>query len=103
MRVEDLMRRAPHATSQRAPRETTTPTRHGTPSFKRMGRAMPDHKFRIGEIVFLTPSLDRNVPGGAYVVTRQLPEQHGEFEYRIRSVHEPHERVARESELKKKM
>jgi hypothetical protein len=36
---------------------------------------------------------------GGYVVTKQLPERDGEFEYRIKSISEPHERVARESEL----
>jgi hypothetical protein len=36
---------------------------------------------------------------GGYVVTKQLPERDGEFEYRIKSLSEPHERVARESEL----
>jgi hypothetical protein len=32
-------------------------------------------------------------------VIRQLPERDGEFEYRIKNVAEPHERVARESDL----
>jgi hypothetical protein len=36
---------------------------------------------------------------GAFEVTKQLPERDGEFEYRIKNVAEPHERVARESEL----
>jgi hypothetical protein len=40
------------------------------------------------------------VPGGAYVVTKRLPERDGEFEYRIKSANEPHERVALESRLK---
>jgi hypothetical protein len=39
------------------------------------------------------------VPGGAYVITKSLPERDGEFEYRIKSVNEPHERVVRESQL----
>jgi len=34
-------------------------------------------------------------------VTKQLPHNGHEFEYRIKSVNEPHERVARESELTK--
>jgi hypothetical protein len=38
-------------------------------------------------------------PGGPYVVTSKLPERDGEFEYRIRSALEEHERLARESEL----
>jgi hypothetical protein len=60
---------------------------------------MPAHKFRVGEIVRV--SLSRNVPGGSYEVIKQLPERSGEFEYRIRSTNEPHERVVRESELRK--
>ena len=35
------------------------------------------------------------------MVTKQLPESHGEFEYRIKSMDEVHERVVRESELTK--
>ena len=38
-----------------------------------------------------------NVSGGVYEVTKQLPHNGREFEYRIKSVNEPHERVARES------
>jgi hypothetical protein len=64
-------------------------------------RTMATHKFRVGQIVQLTPAVNRNVPGGSYEVTKQLPDISGEFEYRIKSVNEPHERVARESELRK--
>ena len=56
------------------------------------------HKFKIGQTVYLERSLA--VPGGAYVITKKLPERDGEFEYRIKSVNEPHERVVRESQLK---
>ena len=49
----------------------------------------------------IRPALSRNVPGGVYEITKQLPENRGEFEYRIKSVNELHERVARESELTK--
>jgi hypothetical protein len=55
------------------------------------------HKFNIGQNVFLERSL--SVAGGACVVTKRLPERDGEFEYRIKSVNEPHERVVRESQL----
>ena len=60
---------------------------------------MPDHKFHINQTVFLSPARARNVPGGAYIVTKKLPIQNGEFEYRIKSVNEPFERVVRESQL----
>ena len=63
--------------------------------------AMPTHKFHIGQTVFLDASLARNIPGGAYIVTKELPERDGEFEYRLKSINEPHERVVRESQLRK--
>jgi hypothetical protein len=61
--------------------------------------SMPSHKFHIDQIVQLRPAVSRNVPGGSYEVTRRLPDRGGEFEYRIKSMNEPHERVVRESEL----
>jgi hypothetical protein len=39
-------------------------------------------------------------PGGAYIITQKMPERDGEFEYRVRSSREPHERVVRESQLR---
>jgi hypothetical protein len=62
---------------------------------------MPTHKFHGGEIVLFSPSTICNVPGGSYTVVKQLPARGGEVEYRIKSVNEPHERVVRESELRK--
>jgi hypothetical protein len=59
------------------------------------------HKFHVGEIVHLSASVTRNVPGGSYQVVKLLPASSGEFEYRIKSMNEPHERVVRESELRK--
>jgi hypothetical protein len=63
-------------------------------------RAMARHKFRIGQLVQLAPAVARNVRGGTYEVTKQLPENRGGFEYRIKNSNEPHERVVRESELR---
>jgi predicted transcriptional regulator len=61
---------------------------------------MAEHKFRAGQRVTLAANfVNRNSGGAGYVVTRQLPERGGEFEYRVKSISEPHERVARESEL----
>ena len=61
---------------------------------------MPTYKFHIGQTVFIVPAPNLNIPGGAYIVTKKLPEHNGEFEYRVRGVVEPYERVVRESELK---
>jgi hypothetical protein len=45
------------------------------------GYPMPSHKFKIGEPVTLRPAVNRNVPGGAYEVTKQLRHNGREFEY----------------------
>jgi hypothetical protein len=55
------------------------------------------HKFKIGERLF--PAC-LGVADGAYVVIKRLPMRGGEFEYQIKSVTEPDERVVRESELR---
>ena len=59
---------------------------------------MPSHKFKVGDIVTINLAISRFVPGGVYEVIKHLPSD-GEYEYRIKSTNEPHERVARESEL----
>ena len=59
------------------------------------------HKFKIGEIVFLRPSLNQNSAGGAYIILQRLPQYYGEFKYRVRNSYELHERVVRENELRK--
>jgi len=60
---------------------------------------MPSHKFGVNDVVLLKPAVSQNIAGGTYQVTRLLLENRGEFEYRIKNLEEPHERVARESEL----
>ena len=45
---------------------------------------MPPHKFKVGDIVALKPAVSRNVPGGVFEVTKQLPGTR-EPEYRIKS------------------
>jgi hypothetical protein len=60
---------------------------------------MPSHKFKIGEIVMFRGSVSRNVPGGVYEVVKQLPHNGREFEYRIKSSSQSHERVAGENDL----
>ena len=61
---------------------------------------MPSHKFKIGDLVTINPAISRFVPGGAFEVIKQLPGN-GERQYRIKNPHEPHERVAHESDLLK--
>jgi hypothetical protein len=53
-----------------------------------------------------TGALSRGLPyksaaDGDYRIVRQLPDNGGEQQYRIKSVREPHERVVKESDLEK--
>jgi hypothetical protein len=59
---------------------------------------MTAHKFKIGQRVTLG-SKRLSLWGGTFEVARQMPEENGIFQYRIRSVADGHERVVLESEL----
>jgi hypothetical protein len=59
---------------------------------------MSGHKFKIGQLVNYH-SRER-VPG-VYQITQLLPPEGDEFQYRIKNINEPHERVAKESELRR--
>lgn len=62
---------------------------------------MPPHGYAIGQAVELVPGrYDGNVPRGTYTVLRQLPNDSTDREYRVRSVHDGHERVIRESQMR---
>jgi hypothetical protein len=63
---------------------------------------MAEHKFKIGQVVYFyhkNSKLPSYAPSGPYQIIRRLPAIDGKFQYVIRSAHEDHERVARESEL----
>jgi hypothetical protein len=63
---------------------------------------LSDHRFRVGQSVNYTSGLRRQPGwGGAYKITQLLPAQGDEPLYRIKSVDEPHERVAKETELER--
>jgi len=55
------------------------------------------HKYKIGQLVNY-PS--RDATWGVYQVTQLLPPEGEVFPYRIKNVNEPHERVAKEHELR---
>jgi len=64
--------------------------------------AVTEHKFKIGQVVYLRPktsSLPLSASSGPYQIIKRLPATEGEFQYVIRSANEDHQRVARESEL----
>ncbi len=55
------------------------------------------HKYKIGQLVNY---LSRDATSGVYQVTQLLPPEGEAFQYRIKNANEPHERVAKESELR---
>jgi hypothetical protein len=55
------------------------------------------HKFRIGELVNY---LSRERASGVYQITQLLPPEGEAFQYRIKNINEPHERVVKEHELR---
>jgi hypothetical protein len=59
------------------------------------------HKFTIGQTVHFRPTGHDRSGAGLCIVTKRLPEKDGEFQYRIKHPTEPHERIARESELRR--
>ena len=61
---------------------------------------MKAYKFKIGQTVFIRVARGDNAPGGAYIITKRLPEQHGEFQYQVRSSSEDYDRVVRENEIR---
>jgi hypothetical protein len=63
---------------------------------------MAEHRFRLGQKVQFTRGYPyRTSAEGPYEVVRHLPHSDGEYQYRIKSLREPHERVVKESELEK--
>jgi hypothetical protein len=61
---------------------------------------MSDHKFKIGQTVSYTSGpFGRATVTGVYKVTQLLPPEGDDRQYRIKSASEPHERVAKESQL----
>jgi hypothetical protein len=60
------------------------------------------HKFKIGESVLYTSGIyGRGAASGVYKVTQLLPSEGDDCQYRIKSSDEPHERVVKESKLKR--
>ena len=66
------------------------------------GDYLGDHRFKVGQSVNYT-SGPRSQAGssGVYKITQLLPPEGDEQHYRIKSADEPHERVAKETDLKR--
>ena len=61
-----------------------------------------EHKFKIGQMVHFQPKsrLTDAPTRTSYQITARLPPMDGEFQYRIRSGEDQHERIASEGELR---
>lgn len=61
---------------------------------------MTSHKFKIGQSVNYTSGpFGAGSASGVYQITKLLPPEGDDFQYKIKSATEPHERVAKESQL----
>jgi hypothetical protein len=58
---------------------------------------MAGHKYKVGQLVNY---LGRERASGVYEVTQLLPPEGETAQYRIKNPNEPHERVAKENELR---
>ena len=61
---------------------------------------MSDHKFKIGQTVRYAAPFSHSAAAD-YKITLLLPTEDNELQYRIKSANEPHERVAKESQLQR--
>jgi hypothetical protein len=63
---------------------------------------MPPHDFSVGQNVeFIASKYEASVPRGAYVVVRLLPNDGMDREYRVKNSIDGHERVVRESQIRR--
>jgi hypothetical protein len=61
-----------------------------------------DHRFKIGQSVnYMSGPRSRAGSSSVYKVTQLLPPEGDDRQYRIKSANEPHERVAKETDLKR--
>ncbi len=61
---------------------------------------MKAHKFTVGQTVRYSPGHKSfSGPGGSYKVVRLLPAEANDYQYRVKSSADGHERVVKESQL----
>jgi hypothetical protein len=65
---------------------------------------MAHHKFKVGQLVdYISPRSGARAASRQYRIVRLLPIENGDVLYRIKSQDEPFERVAKESELSRRV
>ena len=74
------------------------------PAEKIPGDGVSDHKFRVGQEVYCTSAPHGSGwRGGVFKIMQLLPAEGGNYQYRIKSADQPHDRVVKESELDRAM
>ncbi len=62
---------------------------------------MAMHRYRVGDRVeYVRGSFDSNVRSGVYTITRLLPADGSDPQYRVKNADDVHERTMRESQLR---
>jgi hypothetical protein len=65
-----------------------------------MEGSVAEHKFKVGQSVsFMSGPYGRGGTNSIYRITQLLPPEGDDYQYRIKNVDEPHERVVKESQL----
>jgi hypothetical protein len=65
-----------------------------------MEGSVQEYKFKVGQSVsFTSGPFGRGGANSIYKVMQLLPAEGDDYQYRIKSAHEPHERVVKESQL----
>jgi hypothetical protein len=63
---------------------------------------MPLHSFAVGQTIEFDPGkFGETAARGIYTVVRPLPNDGSDREYRVRNARDGHERVVRESQLRR--
>lgn len=63
---------------------------------------MRPHGFSVGQTVEFVPGrFDGSAPRGTYTVLRLLPNDAADREYRVKNARDGHERVVRESQIRR--
>jgi len=59
-----------------------------------------EHKFKVGQSVsFTSGPFGRGNANAVYRITQLLPLEGDDYQYRVKSANEPHERVVKEAQL----
>jgi hypothetical protein len=67
---------------------------------KRRRMTLKGHKYLVGQTVQYTAgAFGRSGASGSFRIVKLLPSEGDDYQYRIKSVGEPYERVAKESQL----